>query len=166
MYQSNTKTGILKYFNTLNNDTLVGTYTFITNIVYNTMFITGSPLYYALGYGPTIQIYYVSNNTNICNITLPTNIFDVRISDNWVYVSSISFIRQYKVKTCMQFAQSVTTVGYYLQYHLARTGVDQRLFAWTNTSGTFKVNNVKDRYTCVGGCSACMSEYGLDGVTN
>lgn len=54
MYQSNTKTGILKYFNTLNNDTLVGTYTFITSIVYNTMFITGSPLYYALGYGPTI----------------------------------------------------------------------------------------------------------------
>lgn len=38
----------------------------------------------------------------------------------------------------------------------------ERLFAWTNTSGVMKVNDVLDRYTCVGGCTGCISEYELN----
>ena len=64
--------------------------------------------YLAAGFGKTIMIYYTSNGVNFCNVTLNSTLYDVRISNTSLYVTTHTTFYQFNISTCTLFDSSYT----------------------------------------------------------
>lgn len=102
VYQPTNKSGLIKFYNASTNSVL-STYPFSTSVSYSKAFLKVSNLYYALAHGPIVTIFSKSNNGSICNLTLTADVYDIKITDNWIYVTTLTYGRQYTTNTCMFF---------------------------------------------------------------
>ena len=60
--------------------------------------IQATSIFYCISFSASVYIYYSANNTNACNLTsLRQNIYDIKITDHWIYISFTNVVEQYDV---------------------------------------------------------------------
>lgn len=112
--------------------------------------------------GPNMSVFYTSNFSLLCNVLFNETIQDIKITDQWVYVSLSAEVRHYNPWSCMLFSITVTTGPMRLfSQELTASSVYPRLLTWPLNSLSATVFNVYDRYQCSGGCTSCITNYTL-----
>jgi hypothetical protein len=58
---------------------------------------------FAISYGMTIKVYYITNYSIKCTFTLNSTIYDLRISNNSIYVTTFTSFYHYNISLCILF---------------------------------------------------------------
>lgn len=92
---------------------------------------------------------------------MATTVFDVKITDVWLFVSINNTVLQFSTPTGALFSNSSRAGLYYVEVQeVVGSAVNTSVFLWNKSSGLIDCFSATDEYTCVG-CTACNSGYTL-----
>ena len=89
--------------------------------------------YFTVGYGNTVKVYNAGKNTTVCTFTIPLNIYDLRISNGSIYVTTNTYLYHYNITLCALFDSINTLKPYKIAIQVQSTyNANERVFLWKN----------------------------------